>query len=142
MGDTPNAETLATVASIVAAVGTAALFFRIPREIKMMEKGQPTWIAGCDWLAIAATLVAVIFGLLPVLLFHGCELLGRRIPTAACAASLTALAGYPLALPAHYGLLFRKGRKWKQVEPLECMIMVIAAVLAVVSVVFSLASTA
>jgi hypothetical protein len=142
MGDTPNAETLATVASIVAAVGTGALFFRVPREIKMMEKGQPTWIPGCDRLAIAATLVAIIFGVLPVLLFHGCDLLGRRIPTAACAASLTALACYPLALPAHYGLLFRKGRKWKPIEPLEGVILVIAAILAVVSAVFSLASTA
>lgn len=63
MGDTPNAETLATVGSIIAAAGLTALFFRVAREIRMKEARKPYRIAGADWLLIAATEVAIIFAL-------------------------------------------------------------------------------
>lgn len=104
-----NIETLATVSSIVTAAGVAMLFFRIEREVAMRERDETTWIAFADSLLIGATFTAIFLALLPLLLFDS-EMLGRRVPTAACTASLVALGGYLLALLAHYRLIFGSGR--------------------------------
>jgi hypothetical protein len=144
VGETPNGETLATIASLVATAGAATLLFRIQREIVMEQQQQRIWIAGADWLMIGATLVAIVLALLPLLFFYDSELGGRRIPTAACTASLAAMGGYSLGILAHYRLLFGKGRSGDRepTEPAELVIILVTVAVAVFLFGASLISTA
>lgn len=139
----PDAEVLATIASIVTAAGITMLFFRVQREIGMGERDEITWIAFADWLLIGATLTAVAVVLLPILLFDS-ELLSRRIPIAGCTAALVCMGGYVLALPAHYRLVFGSDRIGPRTnpEPAERVIVVGAAMIALVLFGASLISTA
>ena len=105
----PDAATLSTIASLVTAAGVTMFSFRIQREAAMAATGQRTWIPLADWLLIGATLIAIVIVLLPILLFDS-DFVGRRVPTAACGAALVALAGYVVALPAHYRLILSAGR--------------------------------
>ena len=61
-----NGNTLVGVASGVTAIGVAILIFRIQRELRMSEQGEITWVAFCDWLVIVATIVSLLFVILPV----------------------------------------------------------------------------
>jgi hypothetical protein len=50
---------LATVASIIAGFGAAMLAFRLEREVRADDEGEPMWIAWADWL-IGATLLCLV----------------------------------------------------------------------------------
>ena len=112
----PDTGTLATVASIVSAAGVTMLYFRIQREAEIQRRGEPTWIPVADRLLLGATFTAIVVVLLPILFFDS-RFLGRRVPTAGCAAALIALGGYVLALLAHYRLMFGSRRAGPRENP-------------------------
>lgn len=108
---------VATIASIIAGFGVAMLFFRIDRELRMRERGEPVWIARADWLLIVATLCSLVIVLLPLLLFADSGTLGQRLPTAGCSAALVLLAGYIIGILSHYRLLFGSTRSGPRTNP-------------------------
>jgi hypothetical protein len=97
----PDPGTLATVASIISAFGAAMLFFRIQREINMKEKGERVWLPMADWLLVAATLFCLLLVIIPLVSFGG-----LRLPTAAAGTAAILVAGYVLAIMAHYRIVF------------------------------------
>jgi hypothetical protein len=122
MADT---QVLAGVAAIVIAAGGPMLFFRVQRELEMWRRGERTWIPVADWMLLGATFTAIVLVLLPILLFDDSELLGKRVPTAGCAAALVALVGYGPALLAHYRIGSANNTKpRKNPEPAETGIVI------------------
>lgn len=107
---------VSTVASIIAGFGVAMLFFRIQRELEMQGRDEIIWIPWADWLLIVATLISLIGVLFPLLLLPAFPLIGRFI-VAACGASVLLVAGYVLAILAHYRLLWGKCRSGPRDNP-------------------------
>jgi membrane associated rhomboid family serine protease len=89
--------------------------------------------------------------ILPLLIFSDSELLGRRVPTAGCAASTVGLAGYVFGILAHYRLLFPKNKQSPDgivyetsrtnPEPLKRVIVYICIALAALIAVVAFAAT-
>lgn len=100
MSQGSDAATLATIGSIIAMFGVAMLFFRIQRELQMGEKGEIVWLPWADWLLIAATLISLVFVIVPVTISDE-----RRIPSLAAGAAAIIVAGYVLAILAHYRII-------------------------------------
>ena len=100
---------ISTTASIISGFGVAMLFFRIQRELQMHEKDEPIWIPWADRLLIGATLISLLLALLPLVASRGFSF-AMRIATAACGGSIVLVAGYVLAILAHYRLLWGRGR--------------------------------
>jgi hypothetical protein len=113
----PDAGTLSTIASLIAAFGGSMLFFRIEREIKMHGDGQINWIPWADRLLILATFISLAFVLLPLVAAHPLSWTYRRVPAAACAAAITLVATYPFAILAHYRFIFGGNRKGPRYNP-------------------------
>ena len=63
----PDPAILATVASIISALGAAMLFFRIQRELKVTEQNEDIRIPWADWLLIGAALTSLILVILPIM---------------------------------------------------------------------------
>lgn len=101
----PDAATLATIGSVIAAFGAAMLFFRIQRELHMDVQGERIWIPWSDRLLIVATLACLLLVLVPITLS-----VGLLLPTVATAASSVMVAGYILAILAHYRIIL--GRRF------------------------------
>jgi uncharacterized protein (DUF697 family) len=139
----PDAGTLATIASIIAAFGVAMLFFRIQREIdprRIEEQSRQTgedvvWIPWADWLLIAATLVCLLLVILPIALSFG-----RRLAAAGSAAAAVMVAGYVFAILGHYRILFGRHRTRPRTnpEPAEIMFVAISALAAIGVFLFSI----
>ncbi|WP_155401825.1 hypothetical protein [Chromobacterium violaceum] len=129
----PDTGTLSTIASIIAAFGVAMLFFRIQRELQMQKRGELNWIPWADWLLLFASLLALLFVLLPLVAAHQTSWAYRFMPPSACAASIVLLAGYPIAILAHYQFIFAFGRTLPRVnpEPSEAAVVVSAVVIAI-----------
>ena len=104
--------TLATIASIIAAFGAAMLFFRIQRELHMRAKGETVWLAIADWLLVVATLVCLLFVIVPIVLSFG-----LRLPSAAAAAAAIMVAGYVPAILGHYRIVFGRRRHGPRANP-------------------------
>lgn len=107
-------STVASVGSIVSGFGVAAFLFRLQRELQIAEKNhilpekdrERNWIPVADWLIFGAVLLALLFGVRP--------LLGPGEPSAetlrgaerACSASVVLLSGYLPAILAHYNFIY------------------------------------
>ena len=116
MQGTPDAATLATIASIISGFGVTALIFRIQRELEMACRGEQTWITWADRLLIGAVLISLLLVVLPVVLFPG-SLCALRLATSTCSASTILVSGYIPSILAHYGLAFGKERSKPAVNP-------------------------
>jgi hypothetical protein len=128
-----DVSTLAIVASIIAGFGGLMLSFRIQRELQMHEELEARWIPWADRLLIAATLVALLLVLLPLLACSNRPGRLAELPAAACAAAVVMFAGYILSILAHYRIILRFGRSGprRNPEPAEKWLVLLAAALAV-----------
>lgn len=111
----PDNTDLIAVAGIAIAVGVAVFIFRVQREIQMHEVGERTWVAVADWLAIAATIVSLLFVILPIVAADPARL--GRLPAAATAMAVLFAVGYFPAILAHYRLIFSRGRQGPRDNP-------------------------
>jgi hypothetical protein len=123
---------LLSVASILAAFGSAMLFFRIQRELEMHERAEIQWIPWADWLLILATLIALLAVILPIFFSAG-----LRLPLAAASAATVLLAGYVLAILAHYRIILGFGRKGPRTNPEPGELVVVLLLLAAAAGVFA-----
>jgi hypothetical protein len=129
-----DARILVTVASIVAAFGLTTMMFRIQRELRLRERGLPTWIAWSDWLLITATVGCMLFVVLPLVTFATLPEALSRVPSAVCAGASILVVGYIFGILAHYRLLFWRGdtaAPHVPGEPAERVIVVATCLLAV-----------
>jgi len=130
-----DSSALAQVAGIIAAFGVAMIFFRIQRELEMSRKGEIVWIAWADWLLIAATLVALLLVIVPLLLVRQNTPLVELLARAACAASVIMLGGYIPGILSHYRIIFdgRRGNSRVNPEPAERLFVLGALALATIA---------
>ena len=126
-----NADTLATVASVIAGFGAAMLSFRLGREVTAQEEGEYSWIPWADALLIAAIFVSLLLVVFPIVTFRTLSGFAAKLPVAACSASCLLVAGYVLAILADYRLLFGRKRRGegKNPEPTERWIVISTAVI-------------
>lgn len=75
----------------------------------MSERGEINWIPWADWLLVVATVMSLVFVIIPLLLLNPSSLWFKGVPPAAYAAAAILVGGYPFAILAHYRLLFSKG---------------------------------
>jgi uncharacterized membrane protein YidH (DUF202 family) len=128
--------TLATIASIISAFGAAMLFFRIQRELYMEKQGERIWLPMADGLLVAATLICLLLVIVPLVSFSAPN---TKLPAAASGSAAILVAGYVLAILAHYRIMFgrerlfwgerRKGRRHNP-EPSERFLSLAASVFA------------
>ena len=79
-----NADTLATVASVIAGFGAAMLSFRLGREVTAQEEGEYSWIPWADALLIAAIFVSLLLVVFPIVTFRTLSGFAAKLPVAAC----------------------------------------------------------
>lgn len=129
-----DSSTLATVASIISGFGVAMLFFRIQRELQMHEKDETVWIPSADWLLISATLISLLFVILPIVAISKDTMLAHKIAASACSASSILVAGYIFSILAHYRLLFgrNKGGPRDNPEPAERILVRLTIIIAAI----------
>lgn len=108
---------LATVATVIAVFGGAMLFFRVQRELQTQEQLGPRSIPWADRLLIAATLVALLLVLMPLVAGSNRPGVWAQLPAAACTAAVSLIAGYILAILAHYRLILGGRRSGPRVNP-------------------------
>lgn len=108
---------LASIASIMAGFGSAMLFFRIDREIRMHEQEEVTWIPWADWLLISATLTSLLLVILPIVTLSPRPGVLRNLPAAGCSAASVLVAGYIFAILAHYRLILGHNRSGSRGNP-------------------------
>jgi hypothetical protein len=109
--------TLGTIASVIAGFGGAMLLFRLQRELEMQRETEVQWIPWADRLLILATLIALLLVLLPLVATTNRPGLLAHLPAAGCAAALILMAGYILAVLAHYRLFLGAGRRGPRTNP-------------------------
>ena len=126
---------LTDVAAIIAGFGSAMLFFRIERELRMSDKNEVVWIPWADWLLIVGTLISLLLVIFPVVTLSSRPGLLENLPAAGCAATSIMLAGYVLGILAHYRLILGGNRSSPRdnPEPAERVLVILAAILAVVA---------
>ena len=112
-----DVATLATVASVIAGFGAAILVFRIQRELQAHEQLEPQWIPWADRLLVVATLVALLLVLLPLVAASNRPGYMAQLPAAACTAAICMVAGYILAILAHYRLIVGRRRSGPRANP-------------------------
>jgi hypothetical protein len=112
----PDPGTLSTVASIIAGFGIATIPFRLQREIHMQAKGETVWLPWADWLVISATIISLLFGVLPLVAVPQSPTV-HAISAAAATGACILLIGYPFSILSHYRLSFAKGRTGKRENP-------------------------
>ena len=127
--------TLGTIASVIAGFGSAMLIFRIQRELQMGQETEVQWIPWADRLLILATLVALLLVLLPLVATTNRPGVMAHLPAAGCAAALILMAGYILAILAHYRLFLGKGRSGprKNPEPAERIVVLATGLIALLT---------
>ena len=113
----PDLIILATVASIISALGAAMLFFRIERELKVTEQSEDIRIPWADWLLIGAALTSLVLVILPIMAIGPESKSVMKVSIAGCSASTALVAGYFLSILAHYRLLFGKSRLGARENP-------------------------
>jgi hypothetical protein len=151
MIESVDAATLTTVASIIAAFGIAMLFFRIQRELYLVEQWMKErtsssqseqsvdkpiiWLAFADWLLVGATLICLLLVILPITFS-----LGLRLPAAASAAAIIMVAGYVFAILGHYRIVFGQNRSGgrSNPEPWELFFVTLVLVVALAAFVLRL----
>lgn len=123
---------LVAVAMGVVGFGFLVLIFRIQREIQMREMGETVWLAFCDWLAVIATVVSLLFAVLPLLLSDPAA--QGRLPIAAVAMGVVLTVGWIPAALAHYRIGLGGGRSGPRSnpEPIEGRLVVVFLLLGIV----------
>ena len=125
---------LATIASIVAALGTAMLFFRSQRELL----GSPQSIPWAERLLLCATLSSLWLVLLPLVALNHASPWVAALERAACAASTIMVSGYVFAILGHYRSLGSgPGRSAESSERLCVWVTLAAAAAAFVWILFA-----
>ena len=81
----------------------------------MSEEEETTWVAFCDWLAIVATIVSLLFVILPMVV--GDPAIQGSLPAAAAAMGVVLLIGWIPSVLAHYRLIFGKNRNGPRTNP-------------------------
>ncbi len=124
-----------TVASILSGFGISVLMFRIQRELYMQERHpeSPSWLAWADYLVIVATMISLLFVVLPLVALPAPGKKTLAFAAGSCAAASVLLAGYPLAILDHYRIQIgakREGER-NQGEPIEKALVLGAAFIAV-----------
>lgn len=130
---TPDATTLATIASLITGFGTAMLLFRIQREVDMHSKGERIWIPWADWLLVATTILCLTAVLLPLVSGFFENRAAIQIAAASTSASILFVVGYIFSILAHYRLILGFGRTGPRTnpEPAEAVLVVASIVAAV-----------
>jgi hypothetical protein len=95
-----DASTLATIASVISAFGSAMLFFRV-QQLHMQKQEEIICLPVRDWLLVAATLMCLLLVIVPLVSFPAINL-----PAAAAGSAAILVAGYVFATLAHYRILF------------------------------------
>lgn len=113
----PDPGTLANIASVVTAFAVAMLVFRIQRELQMARELEINWLPWADWLLLGAALLSLLFVILPLVASHPTSWVHRILPPAACAAAVILIAGYAVAILAHYRLILKGGRTGPRTNP-------------------------
>lgn len=116
---TVQAADLLTVASIIAGFGVTVLMFRIQRELYMQEKNEPTWITWADRLVISSTLTALLFVVLPIVVFGPERPTTMAVSATATSAAVILLGGYVPSILAHYRFFVPGGPPRSNPEPWE-----------------------
>jgi hypothetical protein len=126
---------LADIASIIAGFGSAMLFFRIERELRMGERNEVTWIPWADRLLVSATLISLLLVIFPLVTLSSRPGILENLPAAGCSAVSIMVAGYIFGILAHYRLIFGKNRSGPRdnPEPAERRLVLLAAALAAVA---------
>ncbi len=127
-----EASDLLTVASILAAFGSAMLFFRIQRELTMHDRAEIQWIPWADWLLILATLISLLGVILPIFFSAG-----LRLPLAAASAATVLVAGYVIAILAHCRIILGFGRNGPRTNPEPGELVIVLVVAAAAALVFA-----
>jgi len=81
----------------------------------MYEKGERTWVAFADWLAIGATMTSLLFVVLPSVAGDPARL--GKLPAAAVSMAVVFELGYIPAILAHYRLVLSAGRGGPRINP-------------------------
>lgn len=128
-----NVETLGLIATLIAGFGAVMLFFRLQRGLETHERLETTWIPWADRLLAGATLVALLFVVLPLVAMTNRPGVMADLPAAACAAATLMFAGYVLAILAHHRLFFGGKREGpgRNPEPAERVVVIVTLLLAV-----------
>lgn len=113
----PDSGTLAGIASIITVFAVAMLFFRIQRELQMAEELEINWIPWADWLLLGAAWLSLLFVILPLVAAHPSSLIHRTLPPAACGATAILVAGYTIAILAHYRLILGDDKTKSRTNP-------------------------
>lgn len=126
--------TQVTVAGLIAGFGSTVVIFRLQREVELQGEGQPTWIPWADYLVLAATSLALILGVFPVVSGLVPGSVAVALGMASNTGAVVLLFGYVFAILAHYRLLFgqrRTGSKGRtNPEPAEGWIVWLTALTA------------
>ncbi len=128
-----NVETLGLIATLIAGFGAAMLCFRIQYELQVHERLETRWIPWADRLLVGATLVALLLVVLPLVAMTNRPGVFTELPAAACSAATVMLAGFVLAILAHYRLFFGRKRTGERAnpEPAERVVVIVTLLLAV-----------
>lgn len=113
----PDSGTLASIAAVITAFAVAMLFFRIQRELQMANEFEINWIPWADWLLLGAAWLSLLFVILPLVAAHPTSLAYQVLPPSACAATATLVAGYTVAILAHYRLILGGNKAGPRVNP-------------------------
>jgi hypothetical protein len=114
--------------------------FRVQRELLARERGVGTWIPPADRLLLAASTLALLGVLLPLVVAHPGSAFYRLLPASSCAVVIVLLAAYPFALLAHYRLILGSDRTGVRgpVEPGEVLVIWCAVALSLVVFVWTM----
>lgn len=136
-----DTSALLTVASIISGFGITIFTFRLQREIQVMERNSKVWIPWADCLVIAAVMISLLIGILPIVMLSSPPKLIYQVSNGACAASIVMLAGYIPGILAHYRFILTKNTysARQNPEPSERWIVITFLCFAVIA--FTVAST-
>ena len=129
-----SVDAVINVSALIAGFGMMMLYFRIERELKMRERGEPIWIPWADWLLISASVISLTAVILPLLLLdqHVASYL-VEITKLACSISILFVVGYFFSILTHYRLIWGGGRKGprQNPEPSEKVVIIITYIFAI-----------
>jgi hypothetical protein len=114
-----DTSALLTVASIISGFGITIFTFRLQREIQVMERNSNSkgWIPWADCLVIAAVMVSLLIGILPIVVLSSPPKFVYQVANGACAASIIMLAGYIPGILAHYRFILAKNIHYARQNP-------------------------
>jgi hypothetical protein len=110
-------DSLTNSASIIAGFASAALVFRLQREIQMEDQAEITWVPRADWLLIVSALASLLLVILPFSLPLLPSMSALLLAQSALSLSVVLLFGYLFAILAHYRLILGRSRSGPRENP-------------------------